>query len=122
MALNNFKDVQTFITNVMEENKVEGAPPPKSPHKAFWLSMSYTDFTTGTVPGVRDPATGNPIPVLTVGDSASSTLIMALRGQGPLFDPKTGAFGRMPANSQAQFTAAQIKELADWIDAGCPEF
>jgi len=45
MALNNFKDVQAFITNVMEENKVEGAPPPKSPHKAFWLSMSYTDFT-----------------------------------------------------------------------------
>ena len=122
MALNNFKDVQAFITNVMEENKVEGAPPPKSPHKAFWLSMSYTDFTTGTVQGVKDPATGNPIPVLTVGDSASSTLIMALRGQGPLFDPKTGAFGRMPANSQAQFTAAQIKELADWIDAGCPEF
>ena len=122
MALNNFKDVQAFITNVMEENKVEGAPPPKSPHKAFWLSMSYTDFTTGTVPGVKDPASGNPIPVLTVGDAASSTLIMALRGQGPLFDPKTGAFGRMPANSQAQFTEAQIKELADWIDAGCPEF
>ena len=35
MALNNFKEVQAFITGVMEENKTEGAPPPKSPHKHF---------------------------------------------------------------------------------------
>lgn len=122
MALNNFKAVQDFITQVMEENKVEGAAPPKSPHKAFWLSMSYQDFTTGTVPGVKDPATGNPISILTVGDSKSSNLILALRGQGPLFNPNHGTFGRMPANNQQPFSDSQIDEIAGWIDHGCPEF
>ncbi|MFC0513078.1 hypothetical protein ACFFGT_02665 [Mucilaginibacter angelicae] len=122
MALNNFKEVQAFITGVMEENKTEGAPPPKSPHKAFWQSMSYEDFTTGNVPGVKDPATGNAISILTIGDSASSNLILALRGEGPLFNPDHGAFGRMPANNQTPFSDVQIKELADWIDKGCPEF
>jgi hypothetical protein len=122
MALNNFKDVQDFITKIMEENKVEGAPPPKSPHKAFWLSLSYEDFTTGNVPVVKDPVSGNPIPILIKGDSEKSTLILALRGKGPLFDPKTGAFGRMPANNQTPFSEAQINEIAAWIDKGCPEF
>jgi len=121
MAPNNYKDVQAFITQIMEENKVEGAPPPKSPHKAFWLTMSYEDFTRGTVPGVKDPVTGKAISILTVGDSASSNLILALRGQGPLFDPEHGAFGRMPANDQKPFTDNQINEIADWIDRGCPE-
>lgn len=121
MALNNYKEVQAFINQVMEENKVAGSPPPKSPHKAFWLTMSYEDFTTGTVPGVKDPATGNPIRILTVGDSASSNLIMALRGQGPLFDPNHGTFGRMPANNQQPFTDSQVNEIAEWIDRGCPE-
>lgn len=121
MALNNYNDVQAFITRIMEENKVEGAPPPRSPHKAFWLTMSYEDFTRGTVPGVKDPATGNAINILTIGDSASSNLIMALRGHGPLFDPKHGSFGRMPANNQKPFTDNQINDIADWIDRGCPE-
>ena len=121
MALNNFKDVQDFITTVMEENKIEGALPPKSPHKAFWLSLSYKDFTTGNVPGVKDPVTGNPLPILSIGDSGSSNLILALRGRGPLFDPKNGAFGRMPANNQTPFSDAQINEISDWIDKGCPE-
>lgn len=121
MALNNFKEVQAFITSVMEENKVEGTPPPKSPHKAFWSTMSYQDFTTGYVPGVKDPVTGNPISIITVGDAASSNLILALRGQGPLFDPNKGAFGRMPANTQKPFSDEQINEIAGWIDKGCPE-
>jgi len=121
MALENYKAVQNFITEVMEENKVEGAAPPKSPHKAFWASLSYQDFTTGNVPGVKDPATGNPITILTVGNAETSNLILALRGEGPLFDPNKGAFGRMPANSQAPFTDEQINELAAWINNGCPE-
>lgn len=121
MALNNFKDVQGFITLVMDENKKEGAPPPKSPHKAFWSTMSYVDFTEGNVPGVLDPITKEPISVLKKGDSKSSNLILALKGEGPLFDPNHGAFGRMPANGQTPFSKEQIDELAGWIDKGCPE-
>lgn len=121
MAISNFKDVQEFITSVMESNKIEGAPAPKSPHKAFWATMSYQDFTTGYVPGVLDPVTKLPIPIITKGNAKTSNLILALKGEGPLFDPHHGAFGRMPANGQTPFSAEQIDELADWIDQGCPE-
>jgi acetyl esterase/lipase len=120
MALNSFKDVQDFITRVMDENKVADAPPPKSPHKAFWLSLSYKDFTTGYVPGVKEPSTGEPVAILTLGNSTASNLILALRGEGPLFAPETGAFGRMPANSQKPFSDEQINEIADGLTAAVP--
>jgi hypothetical protein len=121
MILNSFTEVQTFIEEIMEQDKKEGAPPPKSPHKAFWSSLSYEEFTTGNVPGVLDPTTKLPVPILVKGNSASSNLILSLRGQGPLFDPNHGAFGRMPANGPRGFTEKQIQLLADWIDLGCPE-
>ena len=121
MALLHFADVQHFITSVMEENKKPGAPAPAAPHKAFWASLSYKEFTEGNVPGVLDPVTKLPIAILVKGNSKISNLILSLTGEGPLFDPRTGAFGPMPANGRQKFTADQIKELADWIDAGCPE-
>ena len=121
MKLNSFAEVQAFIEEVMEQNKKEDAPPPKSARKAFWSSLSYEQFTTGNIPSVLDPTTKLPIPLLVKGDSANSNLILLLRGQGPLFDPNHGAFGRMPANGPPFFTDDQIQQLADWIDAGCPE-
>lgn len=122
MAIDNFKDVQTFITKVMEENKKKDAPPPKSPHKAFWMTMSYSEFTTGDVPGVLDPTTKQGIPILEKGNAAGSNIILALKGEGPLFDPTRGAFGRMPAGNQTPFTLEEINELSSWINNGCPEF
>ncbi|RYG31807.1 MAG: hypothetical protein EOO01_34980 [Chitinophagaceae bacterium] len=106
----------------MEENKKNDAPPPNSPHKAFWMSMSYSDFTTGNVPGVLDPVTKQGIKILQKGNAAESSLILALKGEGPLFDPARGAFGRMPAGNQTPFTPEEITELSNWIDKGCPEF
>ena len=61
------------------------------------------------------------MPILVKGDSAGSNLILALRGQGPLFNPDDGPFGQMPADGPPFFTEEQIKEIADWIDAGAPE-
>jgi len=119
-TLKTYSEVQAFITKVMEDNKKEGAPPPKSPHKAFWASLSYKEFCDGPVPGVKDPATGNPIPILTKGDSRASTIILALKGEGPLFGPG-GPFGQMPAGGATKFTPEQIQAVAGWIDAGCPE-
>lgn len=121
MAIRNYKEVQEFITSVMEANAVPGTPAPKSPHKAFWATMSYTDFVNGNVPGVLDPVTKAPLPILVKGSPDTSNLILALRGSGPLFDPQRGAFGRMPANGQTPFTEEQITELAAWIENGCPE-
>jgi hypothetical protein len=121
MTLNSFAEVQAFITEVIEQNKKEGAPPPRSPHKAFWESLTYEQFTTGNVPGVLDPTTKLPISILVKGDSDSSNLILSLRGQGPLFNPNNGPFGQMPANGPPMFTDDQIHQLAEWIDEGCPK-
>jgi len=121
MTLKSFAEVKAFIERIMEENKKEGALPPKSPHKAFWATLNYEQFTTGNVPGVLHPITKLPVPILVKGDSAKSSLILSLRGCGPLFDPEKGAFGRMPGNGPPFFTDHQIQELADWIDFGCPE-
>lgn len=121
MALHTYPEVQAFITKVMEENKKPGAPAPAAPHKAFWLTLSYKDFTEGNVPGVLDPVTKQPIPILIKGNSKASNLILSLRGLGALFNPVNGSFGPMPANGRQLFTEEQVAELAGWIDAGCPE-
>jgi hypothetical protein len=120
MAITSFAQLQQFISSVLTQNGESGGVA-SAPHKAFWSNLSYNDFVTGNVPGVTDPNTGKPIPILVKGNSAASNLILSLQGTGPLFDPNTGAFGQMPANGPPMFTAAQIQEIAAWIDAGCPQ-
>ena len=120
-TLKNYAAVQAFITEVMEQSKKEGTPPPKSPHKAFWASLTYDQFINGNVPGVIFPGTGAGIPILVKGDAKSSNLILALKGEGPLFGPG-GSFGQMPAGGMTKFTEDQVQRIADWIDAGCSEF
>ena len=119
-TLQHYADVQAFIEKVMEDNKKAGAPPPKSPHKAFWATLTYAEFCNGTVPGVKDPATGAALSILVKGNSRSSNLILALSGEGALFGPGS-PFGQMPAGGATKFTTEQVKAIADWIDAGCPE-
>jgi hypothetical protein len=117
--LNSFSDVQKFITKVLTDNgdigSVTGAP-----HKAFWSDLSYDQFVNGNVPGVPDPASGKPVPILVKGNSANSNLILSLQGKGPLFDPTTGSIGQMPFQG-TPFSDDQIISIANWIDAGCPE-
>jgi hypothetical protein len=126
MALNSFKDVQdmlnTFVTS-------QGVPVSGAPHADFWNSMTYAQFTTGNVPGVTDPNDPTKaLPILKKGDSKNSNLVLALSGAvGTLFDPShdggdaTG-IGPMPPFPPPALPPAQIKDLADWIDRGCPEF
>jgi hypothetical protein len=120
MALNSYADVQKFISDVLTANGEAGGVS-NAPHRAFWTSLSYNDFVNGTVPSVLDPTTQKPVPILVKGNSAQSNLILSLLGKGPLFDPNTGAIGQMPANGPPMFSPAQIQQLADWIDAGCPQ-
>jgi hypothetical protein len=108
MALTSFKEVQGFFSSIT-------AGPP---HGEFWNTLSYTDFVTGTVPGVQD-SNGNPIPILSKGNGQQSNIVQALAGTG-MFDPVTGSFPRMPYQGP-YFSSAQIQELSDWITAGCPE-
>jgi hypothetical protein len=117
--LKSYAEVQSFMTQVLTDNQ-EMAGIAGAPHKAFWNTLPYNDFVMGNVPNVTDPG-GQPVPILVKGESARSNLLLALRGEGPLFDPNTGAFGQMPANGPPMFTAEQVKAIADWIDAGCPQ-
>jgi hypothetical protein len=115
MAIANFQQLKDYIDSVLANNNEAGAVA-GSPHRAFWSNLTYQQFTTGNVPGV-DPS----VPILVVGKSDQSNIVLALQGSGPLFDPDTGAYGQMPANGPPFFTDAQVAEIAGWIDAGCPE-
>src|SRR5262245_31780118 len=116
--LNSFADVQQFLTKVVTDNH-EVLPVQNSPHKAFWITLTFDQFVNGNIPNVRNPATGDPIPILVKGKSDQSNIIMALSGTGPIFGPD-GPFRQMPPGG-TKFTADQITCIANWIDAGCPE-
>lgn len=93
-----------------------------APHKNFWDTLNYIDFTTGNVPGVNFGP--NPPSILVLGDGANSNFILSLKGVGPLFDNNTGAFGEMPANANPPampfFTDDQIQPIIDWITINAP--
>lgn len=111
-----------YIDSILTQNNEAGGVP-NAPHKNFWGTISYTEFTTGNVPGVNS-GPNPPYPVIVRWDGAASNIVLALQGKGPLFDPDTGVFGQMPANanppSMPFFTADQVKPISDWIDAKCP--
>jgi hypothetical protein len=117
--LNSFLAVQQFIDQILSQNEEQGGLR-FAPHKAFWTALSYDQFVNGDVPGVSDPNTGDPIPILLKGNSAQSNLILALQGSGPLFG-SGGSINQMPANGPPFFTSDQINSIAAWIDQGCPE-
>ena len=126
-ALTSYAAVQAYLIKTFTADLAPGGGSnveqnaANAPHGAFWSTLSYTQFVTGNVPGVTDPNSGKPMPILIKGNSASSNIIMALRGTaGSPFDPNTGAFGQMPADGAAFLTEDQIAPLAAWIDAGCP--
>ena len=121
MALTSYAQVQQFIDQVLTQNGEIGGVP-GSPHGSFWTTLSYDSFVNGNVPGVTDPDTGQPMPVMVKGNSGASNIIMALRGTpGSPFDPTNGSIGQMPANGPPFFTDDQIGQIAAWIDAGAPE-
>lgn len=116
--INNYADLQSFISNTMVTN---GSNAKNAPHGNFWANLTYEQFINGNVPGVTDPVSQQPIRIVVPGNSRQSNLILALQGApNTLFDSNTGAFGIMPADGSAPFTADQIASIADWIDRNCP--
>ena len=120
-TLNSYDDVKNLLNGILTANN-QMNDTEHAPHQAFWNSMTYQQFISGDVPGVNDPNTGLPMPILVKGNSSQSNIVMALRGTpGSPFDPNSGAIGQMPADGPPFFSADQIQPLADWIDAGCPD-
>jgi hypothetical protein len=117
--LDHYVDVQKFIASILKANGQGWAG---ARHKNFWETLSYDEFVNGNVPNVPDPDTAAPIPILVKGNSAKSNIILALQGAtGTMFDPDSGAIGRMPGNGPPFFSDDQIKSIADWIDRNCPQ-
>jgi hypothetical protein len=87
------------------------ADPDLSGHGRWWRHMTYQTFVTdGKVKGQR---------VVAPGDPANSIMVHALLGDTPDFSP-TGRFKRMPLGGPF-FDDADILEIEDWIQRGCPE-
>jgi hypothetical protein len=117
-VIGSFVQLRQYIDGILSTNS---DLPVKGPHKQFWDNLTYEQFTTGSVPGVVDPNTNQPMKILVVGDSRASNLIWALSGApGTVFDPAHGRIGPMPEGGTL-FTPDQIAPIAAWIDAGCPQ-
>src|SRR5436309_1699028 len=111
-TFNNYADVQAALTAFVNQAgvNIQGAP-----HGEFWQSMTYTEFTTGNIPGV---SSGGPWKVLVIGDSKNSNIIQILQGVGKAKQ----RFGQMP-RPHPPYEPEQsetITALAAWIDAKCP--
>ena len=120
--------MQEYITRILTNNissttgNNEEIDSENALHGTFWNTLSYDEFVNGNVPGIEDPNTGQPMPILMKGNAAQSNIILALQGApGTPFDPNTGAFGKMPADGPPFFTVDQIQPIAYWIDACSPE-
>ncbi len=126
-VLGSYSAVQAYLLALFTDDTAPGGSNAQSdaangaPHHAFWSTLTYQQFVAGNVPGIKDPSTGQPMPILIKGNSEKSNIVMALAGTpGSLFDPDSGAIGQMPADGASFLTSAQIAPLAAWIDAGCP--
>ena len=109
MAIKSFADVKTFFNDFVSANNIAIGT---SPHDAFW-NTSYDDFVDGNVPNVQD-GLGNPVKILVKEISATSNIITILKG------PLPGVAKRMPIGGPFM-SAAQIADLAAWIDNKCPK-
>lgn len=109
--INTYADVEEMFNDYVADNPINIKG---SPHKDFW-NMGYDEFTTGMAPG-----TGIKIADCQTPSSENSNIIAVLRGINPL--PNASYYpGQMPEGGP-YFPAAQIDNLATWIDNGCPEY
>ncbi|MER9227050.1 hypothetical protein NKI39_15695 [Mesorhizobium sp. M0664] len=85
-------------------------------HGPFWRGKSRDEFVSLSIFG---------LPIISIGDSAESNLIKALRGLAPFgrnLDPRPpGArFNRMPSR-RPPASEKDIATIERWINLGCPE-
>jgi hypothetical protein len=111
-----------YVDGILTQNNEIGGVA-SAPHQNFWVTLSYSEFTTGNVPGVNF-GPNPPYPIIDKTNPKQSNFLLALQGVGPLFNNNDGAFGQMPADadppSMPFFTDDQIAPITAWIVAGCP--
>ncbi|PHR36694.1 MAG: hypothetical protein COA38_01320 [Fluviicola sp.] len=107
-SINSYADVQSMFDDYVRFNGLGGKVQGSSPHKAFWSSLSYDDFTTGNVPGVGG------VKICDCGNADSSNIYNILKGS------ITGGYPRMPGGGPF-FPEAQIDSFGVWINNNCPK-
>jgi hypothetical protein len=96
------------------DDAVGGPDAPVRFHGPFWRAKTRDEFVATTVFG-RD--------LLVVGDSAGSTIVLALRGRSPFGadlpePPEDALFERMP-RGRDPVPEELIAFIERWIDGGC---
>ena len=105
-TINSFQELRNYMNTILKSRNQYDKTKNQSPHGLFWDIMSYTDFTTGNIPGIG-------IAVLVIGDSKNSNFIKVLRGEDDLT--------QMPLGNNPYFSETDIAPIAKWIDDKCPE-
>lgn len=108
-SINSYADVKSMFNDYVKFNGLAGEIKSSSPHHAFWDSLSYTEFTTGNVPGVG-------VKICDCGNTDNSNIYNILKGS-----IDGGAYSRMPGGGPF-FPEAQIDSFGVWIKNNCPEF
>lgn len=107
----NFNDVIDIL-----DRSVGGPDADVSSHGPFWRGVTRERFVTMKVGGRK---------LVTLGDGANSSLIKSLKGLAPFGSdlapaPEGATVMRMPAYLDP-VSDAEIAQIAQWIDEGCPE-
>ena len=88
---------------------------------ANWIAVVIRGGSSSSQVFTVTDSNGNPVKILKVGDSANSTIIMALLGTGPFAPGNPNGWVQMPAFQSTMFSTTQVSALAAWIDLGCHE-
>lgn len=115
IILNSFAEVQDLLDKFVAANQLTPGP---APHGVFWRQWgdgsptTYTDFTTGDVPGIG-------LPILVKGNAAKSNLITIL--SGPLGRLPQMPRPNPPYNANTPTQDDVVAALTDWINNNCPD-
>lgn len=74
-----------YIDSILQQNNELGGVP-SAPHKNFWDTLSYAQFTTGNVPGVTF-RTQSPVPYPGPGERRRLQYRHGAAGGWPAFQP-----------------------------------
>ena len=121
-----FARVQDYLDAILEHataNDIDA-----SPHKRFWRTMSYTEFTTGNVP--HNLCHGQAIKIIDSATPRSSPFYLILQGgwcnkpqMPPDDDPRISDPNYTVTLPDHSIVTGQqmLNDIDEWLDNGFPE-
>ena len=121
-----FPKVQTYLDAIL--GHAIGDDISLSPHKQFWRTMNYQQFTTGNVP--NQMCQGQPIKIINDADPTRSPFFLILQGgwcnkrqMPPDDDPKIKdlAYHVTLPDGTAISGQSMLDDIESWLKNGFPE-